>query len=103
MTERGRREYAEALRPRYERADRRERGRMLDEYCRVTGCHRKAAIRALRRRRGGRRRSGGRPRRYGADLQPVLERVWLASDRLCGKLLAAVLPLLFSRLGRIGA
>lgn len=100
MTERGRREYAEALRPRYERADRRERGRMLDEYCRVTGCHRKAAIRALRRRRGGRRRSGGRPRRYGADLQPVLERVWLASDRLCGKLLAAVLPLLLAALER---
>jgi hypothetical protein len=100
VTEGARREYAEALRPRYEAADRRERGRILDEYCRVTRCHRKAAIRALRRRPRGRRQPGGRPRRYGADLQPVLERVWLASDRLCGKLLAAVLPTLLAALER---
>ena len=35
MTDRARREYAEALRPRYARADRRECGRILDKGHRV--------------------------------------------------------------------
>ena len=48
MTERARREYADVLRPRYQQADKRERGEILDEYCRTTRCHRKAAIRRLR-------------------------------------------------------
>lgn len=100
MTERARREYAEALRPRYAQADKRERGRMLDEYCRATGSHRKAAIRCLRRGGGAARRAPGRPRRYGPELGPTLERIWLASDRLCGKLLAPVVPTLLQALER---
>lgn len=47
MTEPTRREHAEALRGRYASATRQEKGRILDEYCRTTGCHRKAAIRRL--------------------------------------------------------
>lgn len=47
MTERGRREYAEVMRQRYQQAAKRERGEILDEYCRVTRCHREAAIRRL--------------------------------------------------------
>ena len=43
------REYVEALRERYRRAGRRDKGRMLDEFTQVTGYHRKAAIRLLRR------------------------------------------------------
>jgi integrase-like protein len=100
VTERARREYAEALRPRYTHADKRERGRMLDEYCRATGSHRKAAIRCLRRADDRGRRPPGRPRRYGPALAPTLERVWLASDRLCGKLLAPILPTLVQALER---
>ena len=44
-----------------------EKGKMLDEFTQVTGLHRKAAIRLLRRLgqpRTGKRR--GRPRKYGA-------------------------------------
>src|SRR5215813_13361458 len=43
VTEQGRREYAEVMRQRYQRATRQERSALLDEYCRVTRCHRKAA------------------------------------------------------------
>jgi hypothetical protein len=88
------------MRPRYQAAGRRERGRILDEYCRTTGCHRKAAIRALRRIAGPRGGRPGRPRRYGLDLLPLLEQVWAASDRLCGKLLAPMLPTLVDALQR---
>ena len=48
VTELARREYAAVMRARYQHADRRTRGRLLDEYCRTTSCHRKAAIRRLR-------------------------------------------------------
>ena len=100
MTERGRREYAEGMRQRYQQARRRERGALLDEYCRVTRGHRKAAIRRLgapARRRG---RRPGRPARYGSALLPLLERLWLASDQLSGKLLHAILPALVTALER---
>src|SRR3990167_5140349 len=99
VTERTRREYAEVLRPRYQQADKRERGRILDEYCRTTGCHRKAAIRRLRASRRPPGRPPGRPCQYASrELGPLLERVWLASDQLAGKLLVSILPALLTAL-----
>ena len=95
MTEGARREYAAALRERYQASDKRGRGVLLDEYCRTTGCHRKTAVRRLAAPASRPVRRAGRPRRYGPELLPVLERVWAASDHLCGKLLAPMMePLL---------
>jgi hypothetical protein len=69
VSERAVAEYAAAVRGRYRRATRRDKGAMLDEFCRVTGYHRKAAIRLLGRPAGprapGRR---GRPPRYGPEV-----------------------------------
>ena len=103
MTRPAREEYAAALRARYHAAGKQERGRILDEFCRTTGLHRKAAIRRLRRPapRGARRR--GRPRRYGPALVPILRRLWELSDRPCSKLLAPGLPTLVEALERHGA
>lgn len=98
MTERARREYAEVLRARYRLADKRERGRILDEYCRTTRCHRKAAIRSLGRAPQATGRRPGRPPRFTRDCLPVLQRIWEASDYLSGKLLAPVLPTLLTAL-----
>lgn len=99
MTERARREYADVLRPRYQQADKRERGSILDEYCRTTGCHRKAAIRRLRAAPRKPGRAPGRPCRYASrELGPILERAWLASDQLSGKLLVPILPALLTAL-----
>jgi len=100
VTDRARQEYAEALQARYQQADKTGKGRILDEYCRVTHCHRKAAIRRLSHTPRRAARSRGRPRRYGSELLPVLERVWAASDYLCGKLLAPMLPTLLEALER---
>jgi hypothetical protein len=86
------------MRRRYGAATKRERGRLLDEYCKTTGCHRKAAIRRLRAIPRGAPRRPGRPRRYGPELLPLLERIWLASDQLSGKLLRPVLPALLTAL-----
>lgn len=48
MTRNSVREYAEAIRPRYQAASKADKGVILDEFCRTTGHHRKAAIRLLR-------------------------------------------------------
>ncbi len=44
-----RREYLVRMRERYETASRATKSRLLDEVCEVTGYHRKAVIRLLRR------------------------------------------------------
>jgi len=49
MTRGSIREYTEAVRGRYLGAGKKEKGRMLDEFTQVTGYHRKAAVRLLRR------------------------------------------------------
>jgi hypothetical protein len=85
-------EYVQALRNRYLRASKEEKGKMLDEFTKVTGLHRKAAIRLLNRPGlpgAGKRR--GRPAKYRDLIQP-LRVIWEASDRLCSKRLKPFLP-----------
>lgn len=86
-------EYAQELRNRYFKAGKYEKGRMLDEFIKVTGLHRKAAIRLLNRKdrdREGKRR--GRPRVYGSNTAEALRCIWEASDRLCSRRLQPFLP-----------
>ncbi|UCC91048.1 MAG: hypothetical protein JSW24_02580, partial [Dehalococcoidia bacterium] len=45
MTRTSRREYTEAVRWRYLQCSKRDKGKILDEFTKVTGYHRKAAIR----------------------------------------------------------
>ena len=76
-------EYVQALKPRYRKASKEEKGRMLDEFTNVTGLHRKSAIRLLNRvsrAKTGKRR--GRRCGYGSDVVGMLKAVWEASDRL---------------------
>jgi hypothetical protein len=102
VTEAARREYAAALRARYAGASRAEKGRILDEYCRTTGGHRKAAIRMLRREPTAARRGGRRPV-YGPAFAAAVAELWELSDRLSGKLLVAALPAVVPALERHGA
>ena len=60
---------ANAMHSRYLRADRHEKGRMLDEFVAATGYTRKRAIRLVRHGPPGPRAGhGGRPQRYSAIL-----------------------------------
>ncbi len=62
-------EYTEAVRWRYLNARKKDKGRILDEFIRVTGYHRKAVIRLLRQNRSQWRekRRRGHRRRYGHE------------------------------------
>ena len=69
------REYWARMRERYERAGRDAKGGLLDEVCEVTGYHRKAVIRLLRRAAPpGTRRRRGRRVAYSPEVVAALRR-----------------------------
>jgi transposase InsO family protein len=84
-------EYARAVSPRYHKAGKREKGLILDEFCKTTGHHRKSVVRLLRNPPEAKRRGLGRPKEYGRDVVSALRRVWEVSDHLCSKRLVPFL------------
>ena len=74
MTRASLREYAAVQRERYQHATRADKHHLLDEVVTVTGMHRKAAIRLLRRapRPPTRPSRAGRPRSSLTSLRPSL-------------------------------
>ncbi len=88
-----RRVYLEAIRKRYRRARRSDKGKILDEFCSVCGYQRKYAIRLLGSKLGKSPRRPGRPSQYNQPaLLTVLRRLWLATDQMCSKRLVAAMP-----------
>ena len=66
-------EYLLSIVGRYRRAGRQFKTRILDEFCKICGHHRKHAIRLLSMKNKGRKRKPGRPSRYGEEEVVVLE------------------------------
>ena len=98
-----RNELVAAIAGRYSQADRTERGRILDEFTAITGFHRKHAMRLLRAGQPN-RRSGLRPgrRTYDDATREALIVIWEASDRICGKRLRPLVPVLVEAMERHG-
>jgi hypothetical protein len=92
-----------ALAARYASSSRKERGQILDEFAAVSGLHRKHAMRLLRAGRSD-RRSGPRPGRrlYNDAIREALIVIWEASDRICGKRLRPLVPILAEAMERHG-
>lgn len=87
--------YLKHLKARYFRSNRKDKSRILNEFCSTSGMHRKHAIRLLTRTPlGFRNKRTGRPKIYQpkALLEP-LKAIWLATDQMCGKRLKAAMPL----------
>ncbi len=96
-----RNELVAAVAERYARSNRSERGRILDEFVAVTGHHRKHAMRLLRGDGGQQKRKGRRRGRvYDAAMREALIALWEASDRVCGKRLRPLLPVLVAAMER---
>ena len=100
-----RKQVTKEMAQRYVRARKRERGRMLDELCALTGYNRSYAARLLRLRAraparpaGARRRDRGRI--YGPETREPLRRCWAVAGGICGKRLAPFLPELVAALER---
>lgn len=92
-----------ALTTRYGQASRVDKGRMVTEFAAVTGYHRKHAARLLR---GGGKTSRSKPRPdrrlYDDAVREALIVLWEASDRICGKRLKPLIPMLVAAMERHG-
>jgi len=96
-------ELLEAVAPRYIRASRPEKERILDEFVQTTGYARKYAIHLLhhvpRERRPFRRR---RARKYTPAARAALVTLWRAANGICSKRLVPFLPELIAVLELCG-
>lgn len=86
MSQHSKREMIETIRPRYLKANRIGKARILDEITATTGYHRKYAIRVLRH---GLKPKGlkkpGRRKKYQGEVVQILEQVWEIYGRICSK------------------
>ena len=98
-----RRELVRAIGDRYRAGSKQEKARILDEFAAVTGFHRKHSIRLLNSvceaTAAGRR---PRLRLYDDAVREALIVLWEASDRVCGKRLKPLLPILVAALEQHG-
>jgi hypothetical protein len=98
-----RREVTEAVAARYRAASRNAKKEILDEFVKVTGFHRKHAIRALKNSPGQEPcEPRQRGRIYNEAVREALTIVWEAADRICGKRLRQVVPGLIDAMERHG-
>ena len=97
------RELTAAVAVRYRSSSKQEKAIILDEFTAVAGFHRKHAIRVLNA--GPSAKRAAKQRRgtvYDEAVRQALVVLWEASDRICGKRLRPLIPLLVDALERHG-
>ena len=97
-----RRELTTAVGQRYQAADRIAKKLILDEFTKITGYHRKHAIRVLTARPMPPRERPAPQRIYREATKEALIVLWEAADRICGKRLKPLLPQLLEAMERHG-
>ena len=87
-------ELLEAVRPRYLRASKIEKQKILDEFTCATGYHRKHAIRVLKNQvhKHPKRKPGGYKRIYCGEVVQALKQIWEIYGQICSKRLQPFLP-----------
>jgi hypothetical protein len=90
------------MQERYVQADRKERGRLLDEMEAVTGLHRKSLIRLLGGSLVRQSRRRQRDRTYGPDVDDALRVIAESTDYICAERLTPNLPWLAQHLAAHG-
>lgn len=113
MTMNTRKEYRQNIQEQYQKANKKEKTRLLNEYCRNTGQNRKYAIRILNDQmtqmtdepeltliRSSCKKS--RDSKYNHQIRAALVKVWEIMDYPCGQRLAPVIKELVDRLRSLG-
>jgi len=96
-------ELTRAIQQRYSQVSSGEKTRILDEFVAMTGYHRKHAIRLLAADSHDSRQTCPCGRRiYDEAVKEALIVLWEAADRICGKRLKAILPILIDAMERNG-
>jgi hypothetical protein len=97
MSPQSKKEYIEAIRLRYKTVSRYEKTVILNEFCITYKCHRKHAIRVLRKSKRiakTKSKKRGKPPIYQNEaIRLPLKKIWLAANLPCSKRLKVILPL----------
>jgi hypothetical protein len=98
-----RKETTSSLAARYAQAGRKEKSRILNEFVKLTGFHRKHAITVLRKGYSDTpRKSTVSARVYDDEVRETLTKIWEYSNRLCSKRLKPYLEEFIGILERRG-
>jgi hypothetical protein len=96
MSLKSKRELLEVVRPRYLKANKVEKQKMLDEFTSITGYHRKHAIRVLKNKvqvhNHHKRKTKTYKAIYRGEVVQALEQIWEIYGRICSKRLQPFLP-----------
>jgi len=96
MSLKSKHELMEVVRPRYLKASKLEKQKMLDEFTSATGYHRKHAIRVLKNQgqvqNHLKRKTKTYKTVYRGEVVQVLEQIWDIYGRICSKRLQPFLP-----------
>lgn len=93
MSNEVKRQYLDRIRERYEKATKRQKTLILDEFCKVCELTRKHAIKLLNEQPiTVPARSGPKPV-YGAEIEAHIVKLWRAMNRMCSKKMVAAMPL----------
>lgn len=104
MTSMSKKELISIIKPRYLQAGKREKTRILGEFCQSTGYARKYAIKILaaghdcnRVAQMGRK---GRTKKYSHEMMMAVVKIWKVLDFPCGQRLKPALPEMYTTLAR---
>lgn len=95
-------ELVDAVRERYVRGGRAEKARILDEFVAVSGFNRKHRCGCCGRARLRLFQARGPIAAFMTVVREALIVIWEASDRICGKRLKALVPILVEAMERHG-
>ena len=95
MSPQSKKEYTAIMAKRYRGSKGKRKSKILDEYCQVTGFHRKHAIRKFNNFKFfiKPKSRAGRPKIYHPkEMIDVLKKIWIEADQPCSKRLKTILP-----------
>lgn len=98
MSEQSRWEYYITMHLRYLKAEKEEKRKILDEFCKVCRYHRKYAIKKLNQtpdiEKMKRRSRCGRKSKYKTEeILEFIRRLWISTNQICSKRMVAIMKM----------
>ena len=98
MSPKSKREYFKSIAQRYQKASKKAKSTILEEFCQVCHYHRKYAIaklnayKSIHRKPPGKQKPGPKPIYSHPQLLEALKAIWIGTNLICSKRLKAAIP-----------
>jgi hypothetical protein len=85
-------ELTEIFRKKYRKLSKKEKSKLLDEFCELTKYDRKYAIKILKKLKNTQKKKAGKKVIYDEKVVEVIKNIWLTTDQICSKRLVEAIP-----------